>query len=72
MRSPYLNRELSQLEFIARVVSVAEDRAHPLLERIKFLAISGQNLDHFFQVRVAGLERSQPDVHLSSIADGGR
>ncbi|HEX5068096.1 MAG TPA: polyphosphate kinase 1 [Myxococcota bacterium] len=52
---PYLNRELSQLEFIARVVSVAEDPAHPLLERIKFLAISGQNLDHFFQVRVAGL-----------------
>jgi polyphosphate kinase len=55
MRAPYLNRELSQLEFIARVVSVAEDPSHPLLERIKFLAISGQNLDHFFQVRVAGL-----------------
>jgi polyphosphate kinase len=55
MRAPYLNRELSQLEFIARVVSVAEDPTHPLLERIKFLAISGQNLDHFFQVRVAGL-----------------
>ncbi|HVN38745.1 MAG TPA: polyphosphate kinase 1 [Myxococcota bacterium] len=54
-RAPYLNRELSQLEFIARVLSVAEDSAHPLLERIKFLAISGQNLDHFFQVRVAGL-----------------
>jgi polyphosphate kinase len=55
-RISYLNRELSQLDFIARVIALAEDPKIPLLERVKFLAISGQNLDHFFQVRVGGLK----------------
>lgn len=55
-RVSYLNRELSQLDFIARVIALAEDANLPLLERVKFLAISGQNLDHFFQVRVGGLK----------------
>jgi len=53
--SPLLNRELSWLEFVSRVLARAEDPSIPLLERVKFLAISSQNLDHFFQVRVARL-----------------
>ncbi len=54
--APYLNRELSWLEFDARVLALAEDASLPLLERAKFLAIFSQNLDEFFQVRVAGLK----------------
>jgi polyphosphate kinase len=52
----YLNRELSRLDFDERVLAMAEDARLPLLERVRFLAIFSQNLDDFFQVRVAGLK----------------
>jgi polyphosphate kinase len=65
----YINRELSWLEFNDRVLAQARDTAHPLLERVKFLAITGTNLDEFFMIRVSttlkklqeGIEDVAPD-----------
>jgi polyphosphate kinase len=67
----YNNRELSWIEFDARVLELAEDDDVPLLERLKFLAIFTSNLDEFFTIRVAGLH-DQVDAGLSDPGPDGR
>ncbi len=68
--SRFINRELSWLEFEARVLALAEDPSRPLLERVKFAAIYSQNLDEFFQIRVSGLEE-QVDAGVAAITPDG-
>ncbi len=67
----YLNRELSWLEFNARVLALADDPQVPLLERVKFLAIFSSNLDEFFQVRVAAL-KDMVAAKVTSVSPDGR
>jgi polyphosphate kinase len=67
---PYLNRELSWIEFNARVLAEARDRRNPLLERVRFLAIVASNIDEFFQIRIAGLRQQLVAGAANRSADG--
>ncbi len=66
----FLNPELSLLEFQIRVLAVAEDRATPLAERLRFLSIVGANVDEFHMVRMAGLRRAAREQREEQADDG--
>ena len=66
----YLNRSLSWLAFNRRVLEEAEDESNPLLERVKFLAITASNLDEFFEIRIAGLLQHLEEGQVDAGPDG--
>jgi polyphosphate kinase len=68
--SLYINREVSWLAFNKRVLEEAWDERYPLLERVKFLAIFGSNLDEFFMIRVSGLQAQRAAGVADLVADG--
>ena len=68
--SLFINRELSLLDFQQRVLSEAQDENNPLLERVKFLAIFGSNMDEFFMVRVSGI-RKLVEANVTEISIDG-
>lgn len=68
--SLYINRELSWLAFNYRVLAQARDERHPLLERVRFIAISETNLDEFFMIRVSGLQQQVAAELPNPVPDG--
>src|SRR3954466_7175817 len=68
--SLYINRELSWLDFNDRVLAQAKYERHPLLERVRFVAISETNLDEFFMIRVAGLQQQVAAELPNPLPDG--
>jgi len=66
----YLNRSLSWLAFNRRVLEEAQDESNPLLERVKFLAITASNLDEFFEIRIAGLLQHLEEGQVDPGPDG--
>ena len=70
VQSQFFNRELSLLEFDARVLEEALDDQNPLLERLKFLAIFSSNLDEFFMIRVSGLKEEIEHSVITASPDG--
>jgi polyphosphate kinase len=69
-RVPHLSRELSWIEFNARVLHEAADDRNALLDRVKFLAIFASNLDEFFQVRISSLRRSARLARVATLGEG--
>src|SRR5271154_639737 len=66
----YLNRDTSWIAFNSRVLEEAQDEGNPLLERLKFLAITASNLDGFFEIRVAAMMQQIEDGYNEAGPDG--
>ena len=69
-QSLFLSRDESWLRFNRRVLEEAEDATNPLLERVKFLAITASNLDEFFEIRIAGVLQRLEDGYNEASPDG--